>query len=905
MPRFPGERSSIDATIVAVGTWLHPVSSFRRRSEAEHQVQFRVGVVGLVCMVTGALAVVTAILTVIAAGGDPLASQSAFGPATLPAAIGLVIISVFAPQAIFRTRNAALTREVLSNPSTPIRPWRSTTISFDAVLVGALLAGLYFDAALTMTLFGLAFVGRVVFLSRRKLAADPNARFHSLALSWTAAVTGAAAFVIVKPLSASVSAQGSILPLLFAALVAMYLGLAFNSVERWVTGDRTRWAFARDAVDTRRIVVAIISALIAWLVAIVGLWVGENAGGASDIAGSLTGLGILLASWLMLWFVSIRIWRRDALRTISLWSAHQAEIVARLTDGSLSPDLAARAALPTTTRMAVSIFGATRAMAIVDDGRGRSTSHLVAVDLYDNAPAPDPKSLTSLPHLRLPLYAVPGHPNTSSVTIAGWMWTGWFMVRSTSIVHQFIELATASLLTPVVASDDDRIATAFDTMFNQVNRWPTLTAFEEAVARMRLRADASPQTDSMLVGVYAIDEFGALAGGRFEQAAVAQVMRLALGHQDFAGHDLFVSYEEPGLLWVALGGGPIIRNGISLLRGLQQHINDHGAVPSARLDVDVHVSVSFGYAAHQVDDFAYDGLMATARNRLAVDQGSRDPFSVDNLLAYDIRPEDIIGEPEVPVTAVDVLNLMRADSATAGGGAFSTTFVPICHIDTSQVWALIASVGWQRSFGTLNLSEPDNFRILVNRQAELAATAAHIVLERLKSVFAEADALGHADLPVVVALPSILLSPDAGALAMPNLVSPFLDRRECARTVILVDAVPIGGGQALRLLSDRGLSIAMTSGAAAAADPADLIGWQRWGVIFPQHVVQGPNGIDGLTIQQTASAVATHDTRLIAVADEWVDTRELALNNVRLTVDPKHPHVSVRESVGSRVGRQQ
>ena len=248
---------------------------------------------------------------------------------------------------------------------------------------------------------------------------------------------------------------------------------------------------------------------------------------------------------------------------------------------------------------------------------------------------------------------------------------------------------------------------------------------------------------------------------------------------------------------------------------------------------------------------------------------------------------------------------MRADSAAAGGGAFTTTFVPICDIDSSRVQALVASVGWKRSFGTLDLVEPDNFRILVNRQAELAATAAHIVLERLKSVFAEADALGHADLPIVVALPSILLSPDAGALAMPNLVSPFLDRRECARTVILVDAVPIGGGQALRLLSDRGLSIAMTSGAAAAADPADLAGWQRWGVIFPPHVVQGPNGIDRLTIQQTASAVATHDTRLIAMADEWVDTRELALNNVRLTVDPKHPHVSVRESVGSRVGRQQ
>ena len=160
---------------MAVGAWLHPVSAFRRRSEAERQVQYRVGIVGLVCMTTGAIALTAAIWTVVAAGGNQLTGQSAFGAATLPAAIGLVIISVFAPQAIFRTRNAALTREVLSNPSAPIRPWRSTTISFDAVLVGALLAGLYFDAALTMTLFGLAFVIRVVFLSRRELASDSTA----------------------------------------------------------------------------------------------------------------------------------------------------------------------------------------------------------------------------------------------------------------------------------------------------------------------------------------------------------------------------------------------------------------------------------------------------------------------------------------------------------------------------------------------------------------------------------------------------------------------------------------------------------------------------------------------------------------------------------------------------------
>ncbi len=51
---------------------------------------------------------------------------------------------------------------------------------------------------------------------------------------------------------------------------------------------------------------------------------------------------------------------------------------------------------------------------------------------------------------------------------------------------------------------------------------------------------------------------------------------------------------------------------------------------------------------------------------------------------------------------------------------------------------------------------------------------------------------------MIVSLPSILLDPEAGELALPNLVTPFLDRRECARTVILIDAVPVGAGQALR-----------------------------------------------------------------------------------------------------------
>jgi hypothetical protein len=900
--RFPGERSVAFAPARALGAWLHPVSGFRRRSAPEIQLQFRAGVVGIVCIATGLVAVAVSVWIVVGDVGTVARSAAAFGPATLQAAIVLVIISVFVPQAVFRTRNAALTREVLSNPSSPIRPWRSTTITFDAVLVGALLAGLYFEAALTLAFFGLALSARVVFQSRRLLRADPNARFHSLVAAWTSAATGAAAFLIVTPLSASVSVQSSILPLLLAGIVAMYLGLGFNSVERWVAGDHTKWAFARDAVDTRRIVVALVSALIAWLVSVVGVWIGEQSADGSEVAGSAAGLGVFLASWLILWYASIRMWRRDALRTLAMWAAHQSELVTRLADGSLDAELAARAALPITTRMAVSVFGATRAMAVLDDGRGHVTRHLVGVDVYDSAPPPDPRSLTTLPHISLPLYPVPGHPNTSTVTVAGWLWPGWFMTRSAGIVHTFTELATSTMLMPVVAADDQSRATAFDTMFDSVNRWPTLTAFEEAVTRMRKRADDNPQADSLLIAVYAIDDFGALAGGRFEQAAVAQVVRLALGHQDFAGHDLFVAYEEPGLIWVALGGGPIIRNGIAVLRGLQQHINDHGAVPSARLDVDVHVSVSFGYAAHQVDDFALDGLMAIARDRLAADQGARDPFSIADLLSYDIRPEDIIGEHETPVTAVDVMNLLRADQSSAAGRRFTTTFTPVSNSDTGGTEALLVSIGWDRSFGSMDLARSADFLSLVNRQVALAAEATRITLERLKSVFAEADAIGLPDLPVLVALPSILLNPEAGELALPNLVTPFLDRRECSRTVLVVESVPMGGGQALRLLSDRGVRIAVTASAAAAADATDLFGWHRWAVLFPRHVVQGPGGIDGLTIQQTVSAIASRDTHLVAVADDTVDTRELAGHSIHWLISPDDAHESVRESVRTAPG---
>lgn len=885
MARFPS--STVHAAVGAVGAWLHPATSHRRRSEAERLVQYRAGIFGIVAISSGLLAIAGALVDVALGGIDPVPQDQQFGMILLPAALLLVAISVFAPQALFRTRNAARTREVLTNPSAPLPPWSSNTIAFDAVLVGALLAGVYFDGVLALALFGLALTARVVFTASRRLDADPNARYHSVVSAWGAGVTGAAAFLIVKPLIPSIDEPAPAWPLLFAALVGMYLGLALNAVQRWVNLDRSRWAFARDAVDSRRIVVALVSALIAWLVSYVGIRVDLLVGDGNPTVGTLTGLGIFLAAWLALWYSSIRLWHREALRTMALWSAHQAEVTGRLADGSLDPSLAMRAALRVTTRMAISIFGATRAFTVLSDDRGASESDLVGVDVHPNAPAPDPKTLITLPHLRMPLFPLPSHHNTSSVTIAGWLWPGWFLTRSRSTVQRFTDLAAQTLLVPSVAARETGRGLAFDEMFTRFSRWPSLAAFEEAVGRMREQADASPQSTSLLIGVYAIDDFGALAGGKFEKVAVGQVMRLALGHQEFAGHDVFVAYEDPGRLWVALGAGPIIRNGIELLRGLQQHINDHGSVPSAKLDVDVHVSVSFGYAAHQVDDFTYDGLVGIARDRLATDQAARDPFTIDNVLALDFSPADIIDAPDMPVTSTDVTSMLVTDFAAQqidGARRFPTTVTPVLSVDDDAVVALSATLGWQRSLGAVDASHPEAFRQLIGRRVDLAAEGTRVILSEVKDLLASAREMGRPDLHVMVWAPALLLTAEAGSLALPNLATPFLNRAECARTVIVLDTIPPGSGQALRLLADRGVHLAVTAGAAAGADTSDLFGWRRWAVILPTHLFE--DGVDSLTIQQTASAIANQETHLIAVTDVSADRRELEASNVHWVIDP-------------------
>jgi hypothetical protein len=348
-------------------------------------------------------------------------------------------------------------------------------------------------------------------------------------------------------------------------------------------------------------------------------------------------------------------------------------------------------------------------------------------------------------------------------------------------------------------------------------------------------------------------------------------------------------------MWLALGGGPIIRNGIALLRGLQEHINEHGSVPSAKLDVDVHVAVSFGYAAHQVDEFSLEGLMTAALRRLAIDQGSRDPFTVENLVAYDIRPEDIVGALESPITAIDTLELLRADAPVEE--AFNSRFSPVTHVDSGAIEALLLTVGWRRAFGSLDLADPEAFLSLVGRQPALAAEATAVLLEHVGAGLAQADELGYRDTPILVAMPSILLHPDAGELALPNLITPRLDRRQCARTVLLFDTVPPGAGQALRLISDRGVHLAVTAAAAAGTEPGDLFGWPRWAIVFPRHVVQSPSGVDGMTVQQTVSAIATSQTRLIGIADQAADMRDLARHGIIWTITADQSWTAVGESV--------
>jgi hypothetical protein len=65
MARGRSTRSLFGALPRSVGAWLHPVSNFRPHSEPELELQSRVGLVSIFCIVTGVVAVASAAIAII------------------------------------------------------------------------------------------------------------------------------------------------------------------------------------------------------------------------------------------------------------------------------------------------------------------------------------------------------------------------------------------------------------------------------------------------------------------------------------------------------------------------------------------------------------------------------------------------------------------------------------------------------------------------------------------------------------------------------------------------------------------------------------------------------------------------------------------------------------------------
>jgi hypothetical protein len=878
-----------------LGAWVYPNPVIRGHDAVLH---LRIGLLTALYAVIGIASMTVGIVSISAAGDTASPPLIMTTPGVLAAALLLAAISVFAPQAIFRTGATSSARAILDAPSIPIRPWQSTTIRFNAVLVGAMLAGLYLAPAVAFVLLGTAYLLRTLILNRATIARDPNARYFHLHHAVSMIVVSSVAFVIVRPLAAAVIDNSSIVPLLLAAVVALYLGLAMEALDRWARMDKVGWAVVRDATDGRRFLVAGVSALLAWLVTLTG----EQLLGLPSMGGPtpaiLAGLGVFIACWLLLWVASIALWRAEAERTLVLWASHQVRIATRLADGSLSPELAAKASLPTTSRMALVVFGGMQALTVHDIGSGAPKKNLAVTHRYERTPRERLEQVVALSALHIPLYPSSEQANTSGVTVWDCLAPGRFATQSQALLQKFSELATWTMVTPMLAGGSERQAAAYDVMFDPGQHWPNMAALVESMRRMSERFDRNPHQASLVVGVYGIDEFPALAGGRYEHAAIGQVMRAALANPAFSGHEFFVAYERPGRIWVALASGPVIRTSIQLLRDLQQSINTvtHGS--STSMDLDVLVTTSFGYAAHQVDDLTAEGLIQTALDRLAVDQATRNPFTVPDFSTLDLRPEQIFDVETTPVTVENLLDGLRADRGT---GRFVTEVTPVRRTQDDTVEALLLGVGWAREFKHLDMRVPENLLKAVNRQAHLAALAAQISLDALNAAVQSADAAGLVDAPLILRMPSILVHPEAGDLSLPNILVPLIDLQTSARTVLLFEDVPSGAGQALRMLIDRGLSIAITASAAAGADSSDLIGWRPWGIVFPVQVMQSERGIDGLMINQTSSACAGQATHLIGCVDRPLDHEAAGECDVTRTIDLRETNRSVEAVLRPRV----
>lgn len=151
---------------------------------------------------------------------------------------------------------------------------------------------------------------KLVFTTQHSLATDPNARFHQLTGTWTSGAIATAAFLIVSPLAPAVELPNSVSPLALAALAATLLGLAFNATERWLVSKKAPWALAQDGIDIRQIIVVLFSALIPWVVVLINDFVHSLSPGNGTFEKNFAGFGAFVAAWLILWFISTRIWGR-------------------------------------------------------------------------------------------------------------------------------------------------------------------------------------------------------------------------------------------------------------------------------------------------------------------------------------------------------------------------------------------------------------------------------------------------------------------------------------------------------------------------------------------------------------------------------------------------------------------
>ena len=470
----------------AAGRWLAPATSGTDQAPR----QLRTGIVGVRFAGLWAAAIIGAFALMYSDIGDELPS-----PDVLLAGLFLVSISVFTPQALFRTGTESSTKRILASPTRPIAPWSTSTISFNAILVGAMLAGLYAEPVIAFLLFSLAYVVRMAVLTRREADRDPNSRFHQLNSAFSAMLIASIAYSIVRPLATAVTVDFSVIPLLLAGIVALYLGLILNAVDRWARCERRGWAAARDLVDVRRLLVAAVSAAIAWIVAFTGEILPRIDGDPTDkVLPALAALGVFLACWLMLWAISISIWRTEAKRTLALWRSQQSVILTRLSDGSLDSELAAKAALSVTSRMAAVVFGATRVLTIHDDGDGSISQSLVRTDVYPGAPETLPASPAGRSGIRIPLSV--DNRTTSSVTISDCLLPGRFLTRSRALVDEFSELATIGLLSPELSRSADRNSVAFASMFD--GNWPSMNALDQAMLLMRERFDRAPHLSSLI-----------------------------------------------------------------------------------------------------------------------------------------------------------------------------------------------------------------------------------------------------------------------------------------------------------------------------------------------------------------------------------------------------------------------